>query len=394
MKKADALPLAVTATATADAAADDVTEKRPSAKYLKTTHGVKKSTLAVIATDSTKRKPLIAGKKHALTKEIALKPVGLPRVSLDGSFMKKADELPMTATATATAMRPVAVTATSDAADDDATEKRPPAKYLKTTHGVKKSSLAAIPTEATKRKPLLVGKKHALTEEIVLEPWLQQQEPHPIERSPPVPRKQLDASDDKETAEPLMDVAAALFSLSSTSPMAAIPAPSIATGSTVQRVVTKASTTAKAVIPAPRIAADSTVQRVVTKAFFTSTKSPMRSHVRKDSEGAKKRIVHECIVQQARILTLLDQIPKSNGGSRVKLSATVTRNLEEVHVLARGKLAAQHRAAHEMMQKKVLRATLGIIQSLKRSPSVGAVVESKTCLEGMVQSYQEIVVRS
>jgi hypothetical protein len=192
----------------------------------------------------------------------------------------------------------------------------------------------------------------------------------------------------------LMDVAAALFSLSSTSPMAAIPAPSIATGSTVQRVVTKASTTAKAVIPAPRIAADSTVQRVVTKAFFTSTKSPMRSHVRKDSEGAKKRIVHECIVQQARILTLLDQIPKSNGGSRVKLSATVTRNLEEVHVLARGKLAAQHRAAHEMMQKKVLRATLGIIQSLKRSPSVGAVVESKTCLEGMVQSYQEIVVRS
>jgi phage tail tape-measure protein len=71
----------------------------------------------------------------------------------------------------------------------------------------------------------------------------------------------------------------------------------------------------------------------------------------------------------------------------------VTQNIEEVHVLARGKLAAQHQAAHEMMQKKVLRSALGIIQSLRRSPSVGAVEESKGCFEDMIQSYKEIVVR-
>jgi hypothetical protein len=162
----------------------------------------------------------------------------------------------------------------------------------------------------------------------------------------------------------LMDVAAALCNLSA-SPMRVIPTPRNATNTTFHRL-TKTSAAAK---------------------------SPLRSHVRKDSEAAKNRIIRECILQQTKIVSLLDEIPKSTVGSRVNLSSVVTQNVEEVHVLARGKLAAQHRAAHEMMQKKVLRSALGIIQSLRRAPSVGAVEESKVCFEGMIQSYKEIVVR-
>jgi hypothetical protein len=157
------------------------------------------------------------------------------------------------------------------------------------------------------------------------------------------------------------------------------------------------------VIPTPRQLTNMPVHRVTAKASTTSresTKSPMRSKspmmrshvpVRKDGEAAKTRIIRECMAQQTRVLALLDLIPKSNVASRVHLSSVVTCNLEEVHVLARGKLAAQHQAGHEMMQKKVLRSALGIIQSLKRSPSVGAVGESKVCLERMIQSYKEIV---
>ena len=97
-------------------------------------------------------------------------------------------------------------------------------------------------------------------------------------------------------------------------------------------------------------------------------------------------------MQQTKLVSLLDELPKSSVASRVNFSSVVTQNIEEVHVLARGKLAAQHQAAHEMMQKKVLRSALGIIQSLRPSPSVGAVEESKGCFEDMIQSYKEIVV--
>jgi hypothetical protein len=282
-------------------------------------------------------------------------PKGLPRVSLDENFMDMTDDRSSPVTATVTT-----IGATNTA--DDVTEKSPAAKYLKTSNGAKKSTLLVVkPTEATKRRPSLAGKKQASKKDVAgaLKPVLLPQ--HPKERLPPVPRKQMEGSDTKEASE--IDVAAALCNLSA-SPMR--------------------------VIPTPRNVANNTVHRV-TKTSAAASKSPLRSHVRKYGEAAK--IVRECLLQQTKLVSLLDELPKSSVASRVNFSSVVTQNIEEVHVLARGKLAAQHQAAHEMMQKKVLRSALGIIQSLRRSPSVGAVEESKGCFEDMIQSYKEIVVR-
>jgi hypothetical protein len=356
-----------------------------------------------LATTTPKGEPLAQDSSSTSTQESTLPlarrlatttPKGIPRVSLDDSFMDTEYEVrlsPVTATTTASELP-------SDA--DDLTEKGPAGKYLKTAHGVKKSTLLVNPNEATKRKPLIAGKKQALKKKEV--PAVHKAVPpqHPKERSPPVPRKQLEGSDAKELAEPLIDVAAALCDLSASSPMRVIPTPRDVTIPTPRNLAVPTPRNATiptprntSPVPTPRNATNNTAQRV-TKTAAAAAKSPLRSHVRKDGQATKKRIVRECLLQQTKIVSLLDEIPKSNVASRVNLSSVVTQNVEEVHVLARGKLAAQHLAAHEMMQKKVLRSALGIIQSLRRSPSVGAVEESKVCFERMVQSYKEIVVRA
>jgi hypothetical protein len=85
-------------------------------------------------------------------------------------------------------------------------------------------------------------------------------------------------------------------------------------------------------------------------------KSPLRSHVRKDS-GWQRSALFENALRKPKLFLCWTNYP-SRRGSRVNLSSVDTKS-EEVHVLARGKLAAQHLAAHEMMQRKCC-AQLGI----------------------------------
>lgn len=276
-------------------------------------------------------------------------PLAPPRAPLDTTFVQKASS-----------------GSKSIASNAGEQESRPvSAKYLKTASGSRKLAKAAHPVDALKRKSSSVKAAVPRKDVAVATKALAPKPEFPKKRSPPIPRKRA-ASGKEKPVEPLIDVADALCSLA-TSPAAhsrhAEPARNT--------VPSKSSRPPKS----------------------TAFKSPVRMHARRDSDVTQKRIVGECVKQQATLSAWLDSIPTSTVAARVNLSAAVTHNMEESHVFARGKMAAQHCAAHELIRKKVLRATLCILQSLKRSPSVGSLDEAKSELENTVQVYQDIVVR-
>ena len=67
--------------------------------------------------------------------------------------------------------------------------------------------------------------------------------------------------------------------------------------------------------------------------------------------------------------------------------------LDEAQDWARRKLAAEHRAAHELIRKKVLRVTLSVLQTVINAPSPETAQTATTLLEESLNFYQDMAVR-
>lgn len=278
-------------------------------------------------------------------------PVAPPRVSLNETFVLRETE-----------------TSKAAISSKSVPHQQPSSKYLKTISGTKKAAKVVKPIDSLPRKSIAKNSQISRKDSASFKPTTEE---GPRKRSPPIPRKRL-AGGGKE-----MYVADALCALSASPAVPPRALQKVADNITASRFTKPPA----AKSPRPTKASASTKPPV-----------PVRSHARKGTDASKKRVLKECRAQVSKLRTMLTDIPKTTVASRVNLSLAATRNLEEVQVLERGKLAAQHCAVHEMLRKKVLRAALGIVQSLQLSPSVSALHEAKTCLEETVQSYRRLMV--
>jgi hypothetical protein len=125
--------------------------------------------------------------------------------------------------------------------------------------------------------------------------------------------------------------------------------------------------------------ASDTSSKQVTGEERTSQKRPRSTESKFEETVAR---------QYRRLRMSLKGLPKSNVASRVKLPTG--DSLDQLQEAERGRMAAEHRAAHEMIRKRLLQSAETTLRYLLESSI--SVDEAKSDLKGAIHSYQEIMV--
>jgi hypothetical protein len=135
--------------------------------------------------------------------------------------------------------------------------------------------------------------------------------------------------------------------------------------------------------------------KTIRKSFLQTASETNSKSATSEERTSQKRprsteaIFEETVARQYRRLRmLLKGLPKSNVASRVKLPTG--DSLDTLQEAERGRMAAEHRAAHEMIRKRLLQSAETTLRYLVESSIT--VDEAKSDLKGAIQSYQEIVV--
>lgn len=122
--------------------------------------------------------------------------------------------------------------------------------------------------------------------------------------------------------------------------------------------------------------------------------------------NARKRQLHlvgsqdykdQCVEQDARLRILKqNHLPPTSVEARMGLTAFFqnTGTAEENQELARMKLAAEHRANHEMLLKRVIHAAQFTVKALIKAETLGAVESAEASFQESFQTYYEILEES
>jgi hypothetical protein len=107
----------------------------------------------------------------------------------------------------------------------------------------------------------------------------------------------------------------------------------------------------------------------------------------------EKRIAEQIAAQYKQLRTILNSLPSSSNrmNPRLQPAPPMSNDLDSAQEFARSRLASQHRAAHEMIQKRVLQAAEMTLRLLVESSSIST-EEARADLKATIQSYEEVLV--
>ena len=195
--------------------------------------------------------------------------------------------------------------------------------------------------------------------------------PQPSFPSPPVPRKRA------TTEEEIRDIATTLCDMGS----AGKPVKAAA-----KRPYSEIGTSTPST---PEEVEDVTPRRKVAK------RPPLSSAYKKNHVVASDRFFQECNLQQQRLETILEnQIPKKSVNERMGISSDLTArtgDLAKDQEMARMRMAAQHRASHEQLLKRVINAAAAAVRAMKRCTTIQGVVDAKETWQKSFQEYVEML---
>ena len=132
------------------------------------------------------------------------------------------------------------------------------------------------------------------------------------------------------------------------------------------------------------------VERFMLPTLVRSPKAASKGSSRKEDSYPLQCIVNACNQQLEQLQTMLNQVVSQRRmiSPEVCQSDAAARSL---FATERQKLAAEHRAAHDFVWKRVLRVTIAVIKSLKASPTRSALNESRSFLEEKMEEFKDIV---
>ena len=106
-----------------------------------------------------------------------------------------------------------------------------------------------------------------------------------------------------------------------------------------------------------------------------------------------KRIAEQIAAQYKQLRAILSNLPSNSNrmNPRLQPAPPMSNDLDSAQEFARSRLSAQHRASHEMIQKRVLRAAETTLRLLVESSSIST-EEARADLKATIQSYEEVLV--